>query len=144
MIVVGIWITYIIATIIVLEKAAASVLPGLMLTLFAQAHAAITAMHLARVGVSALQSSNTAHHSWAELFWLADQAWQGLVGVITTGIAMRKMKVRVSSMFVTFSFTCILVAWVTPVILSRAYPVGIVDVRHTTSITPSTLSLDGL
>ena len=155
LIVVGVWIAYIIATIIVLESAAAaaprsvhqpwrfSVLPGLMLTLFAQAHAAITAMHLARIGVSALQSPRTSPHSWAELFWLADRSWQGPVGIITTGMAMTKMKVRVSSMFVIFALTSV-VALVTPIILSRAYPVGVVSVHQTTFITPSTISTTGL
>lgn len=155
LIIVGVWIVYIIATIIVLEKAAAaaprsvhqpwgfSALPNLMLTLFAQAHGTITAMHLARIGVSALQSPRTSPRSWAELFWLADRSWQGPVGVITTGVAMRKMKVRVSNLFVMFALTC-MVALVTPVILSRAYRVGVVNVRLTTSITPSTISSKGL
>ena len=151
----GVWIVHIIATIIILDMAAAaaprsvhqpwefSVLPGLMLTLFAQAHATITAMHLARIGVSALQSTSTSPRSWAELFWLADRSWQGPVGIITTGLAMRKMKVQISHMFVMFALTC-MVALVTPVILSRAYPVGVVIVSQKASITPSTISSYGL
>ncbi|KAF8528350.1 hypothetical protein BU17DRAFT_61031 [Hysterangium stoloniferum] len=83
LIVLGIWTSYIAATIVLLEKAAAAaprsvdqpwifdVLPGIMLTFFPQAHISVTALHLSRVGVSAIQQESTAPHSWAELFcWL--------------------------------------------------------------------------
>ncbi|KAL0565882.1 hypothetical protein V5O48_016136 [Marasmius crinis-equi] len=50
-------------------------LPTILLTVFTQAHVPVTAYHLARIAVSALQNPNTTPNSWAELFWLADQEW---------------------------------------------------------------------
>ncbi|KAF8509193.1 hypothetical protein BU17DRAFT_56272, partial [Hysterangium stoloniferum] len=153
LIVLGIWTSYIVATIFLLEQAAAAaprsvdqpwifnVLPSLMLTFFAQGHISVTALHLSRVAVSAIQQESTAPHSWAELFWLADHEWSGPIGFARVVITMIKRRIRASLTFFIFAFTC-MVALATPVILSHAYGVGLVDVPVNTTITPNTFSLN--
>ncbi|KAF8528349.1 hypothetical protein BU17DRAFT_38044, partial [Hysterangium stoloniferum] len=155
LIVLGIWTSYILATIVLLEKATAAaprsvdqpwifdVLPGIMLTFFAQAHISVTALHLSRVGVSAIQQESTAPHSWAELFWLADHSWSGPIGFASAVITLIKWRIHASTTFFMFAFTC-MVALATPVILSHAYPVGPVDVTVNTTITPNTFSPNGI
>ncbi|KAF8509192.1 hypothetical protein BU17DRAFT_56271, partial [Hysterangium stoloniferum] len=153
LIVLGIWTSYIVATIFLLEQAAAAaprsvdqpwifnVLPSLMLTFFTQGHISVTALHLSRVAVSAIQQESTAPHSWAELFWLADHEWSGPIGLASAVITMIKWRIRASLTFFIFAFTC-MVALATPVILSHAYGVGPVDVTVNTTITPNTFSLN--
>jgi hypothetical protein len=150
-IVVVVWAIFIAVTLWLLELASKrasqsitqpwyiTVLPSIFLTVFAQAHGAITAMHLARLGVSALQSPRLAPRTWIELFWMADGNYQGPAGLATVILGMLKAKTFVSSTFVLFSLTCIL-ALVTPIVFSRAYPVSIVDVQQAVPFTPNTLS----
>ena len=116
-------------------------LPNVLLTIFTQAHGPVTAMHLARLAISGLQSSDTSPRTWMELFWLADKSWQGPVGMLTTAWSVAAWRVRVSQTFITFSFIS-LVALITPVILNRAYPVQTIDVRVAQKFTPSTLSAE--
>ncbi|KIJ53950.1 hypothetical protein M422DRAFT_775228 [Sphaerobolus stellatus SS14] len=149
------WISYIIGMIVLLEKAveaaphsviqpwAYTVLPGLTLTLFAQGHLVITSIHLSRVGVSALHSPRTAPRSWAELYWLADGKWHGPMGIVTTLMTAAKHQTGLSLTFLAFALTCI-IATATPIIFSRAYPVGTLDVLQNTTISPSTFSLKAL
>ncbi|KAF8528351.1 hypothetical protein BU17DRAFT_38109, partial [Hysterangium stoloniferum] len=96
-------------------------------------------LHLSRVGVSAIQQESTAPHSWAELFWLADHSWSGPIGFASAVITMIKWRIRSSTTFFMFAFTC-MVALATPVMLSHAYPAGPVDVTVNTTITPNTFS----
>ncbi|KAJ7806226.1 hypothetical protein B0H14DRAFT_2610563 [Mycena olivaceomarginata] len=87
-------------------------LPGLLATVFAQGHAAVTAMYLSHVSVSALHSVRMSPSTWA--FHL-----------------LRR---------VTPSLTC-LTALVTSIILSRAYPIRTITVNEDTTIAPLALSV---
>ncbi|KAL0576993.1 hypothetical protein V5O48_005003 [Marasmius crinis-equi] len=95
-------------------------LPTILLTVFTQAHVPITAFHLARIAVSALQNPNTTPNSWAELFWMADQEWTGPVGIIKTTYLSIHSRTRASFTYILFATTCA-IALVTPVLLSQAY-----------------------
>ncbi|KAL0568652.1 hypothetical protein V5O48_013331, partial [Marasmius crinis-equi] len=97
-------------------------LPTILLTVFTQAHIPITAFHLARIAVSALQNPNTTPNSWAELFWLADQEWKGPVGIVKTALLSIRSRTRASFIYILFATTCA-IALVTPVLLSQAYRV---------------------
>jgi hypothetical protein len=83
-------------------------------------------MHLARLGVSALQDPATAPKTWAELFWLADRNWQGPVGFVATIFGRFTLKTKLSSTFLLFTAT-IMLALPAPIVLSRAYPAATVE-----------------
>ncbi|KAJ6553838.1 hypothetical protein B0H10DRAFT_1240223 [Mycena sp. CBHHK59/15] len=124
----AIWIVFVAVLLWLLESAVAhgprsltplwtyTTLPSLLLTVFAQGHGAVTAMHLARVSVSALHSRRTAPNTWAEVFWMSDRMWQGPVGLLSTVFAASRLRVRTSGHFVLCAVTC-LVALVTPIVL---------------------------
>ncbi|KAJ7152204.1 hypothetical protein C8R43DRAFT_923915 [Mycena crocata] len=147
------WIVFVVVLLWLLESAVTNgprslsqpwsftTLPSLLITVFAQGHGAITAMHLARVSVSALHSSRTSPNTWAEVFWISDRAWQGPVGIFTTVLAASRLRVRTSSHFILCAVTC-LTALVTPIILSRAYPIRSITVREASNITPFALDMD--
>ncbi|KAJ6563227.1 hypothetical protein B0H10DRAFT_1120087 [Mycena sp. CBHHK59/15] len=148
----AIWIIFVAVLLWLLESAVAhgprsltplwtyTTLPSLLLTVFAQGHGAVTAMHLARVSVSALHSRRTAPNTWAEVFWMSDRMWQGPVGLLSTVFAASRLRVRTSGHFVLCAVTC-LVALVTPIILSRAYPIRSIAVLENTTATPNSLSV---
>ncbi|KAJ6490670.1 hypothetical protein C8R47DRAFT_977208 [Mycena vitilis] len=150
--VLAVWIVFIIVLLWLLESAvthgpqnlsqpwAYSTLPSLLITVFAQGHGAITAMHLARVSVSALHSVRTSPNTWAEMFWMSDRAWSGPVGILSTFLAASRLRVRTSTHFLLCAATC-LVALATPIVLSRAYPIRTVTVNENTMITPLALSV---
>ncbi|KAK7019499.1 hypothetical protein R3P38DRAFT_2631774 [Favolaschia claudopus] len=145
------WIVYVVILLWLLETAvkhgpesisqpwAYTTLPSLLITVFAQGHGAITAMHLSRVSVSALHSVRTSPSTWAEVFWISDRAWQGPVGIATTFFAASRLRIRTSTHFILCALTC-LTALVTPIILSRAYPIQTITVNENTQITPFALS----
>ncbi|KAK7038156.1 hypothetical protein R3P38DRAFT_538780 [Favolaschia claudopus] len=147
-----IWIAYIVVLLWLLETAVKqgpknlvqpwsyATLPNLLITVFAQGHGAITAMHLSRVSVSALHSPRTSPNTWAEVFWISDRAWQGPVGIASTFLAATRLRVRTSTHFIFCAVTC-LTALITPIILSRAYPVQTITVNEDTIITPFALSV---
>lgn len=147
-----VWLVFIIILVWLLESAVAhgprslsqpwayTTLPGLLITVFAQGHGAITAMHLARVSVSALHSPRTSPNTWAEVFWISDRAWQGPVGILSTFVAALRLHVRTSAHFILCAVTC-LTALVTPIVLSRAYPIRSITVDENTTITPYALSV---
>ncbi|KAJ7811431.1 hypothetical protein B0H14DRAFT_2378343 [Mycena olivaceomarginata] len=149
--VLGVWILFVILLLWLLESAvkhgpqslsqpwAYTTLPSLLITVFAQGHAAVTAMHLSRVSVSALHSVRTSPSTWAEVFWISDRAWQGPVGIFSTFLAASRLRVRTSAHFIFCAVTC-LTALVTPIVLSRAYPVRTITVDENTTITPFALS----
>ncbi|KAL0565881.1 hypothetical protein V5O48_016135 [Marasmius crinis-equi] len=97
-------------------------LPTILLTVFTQAHVPVTAFHLARIAVSALQNPNTTPNSWAELFWMADQEWTGPVGIVKTTFLSIRSRTRASLTYILFATTCA-VALVTPVLLAQAFRV---------------------
>ena len=147
-----IWIGYISGMLFLLERAAENAtkvypqewwldwVPSVLLTGFAQGHVAITAMHLARLAVSALQNPSTSPNSWAELFWLADRNWQGPVGLGATVYGKAKLGgISLSSTFILFTVTC-LFALPTPIVISRAYPLRTVEVMQRTNIALSTFA----
>lgn len=152
-----IWVTFIAGLVWLLEQAVArapvsvdqpwwiSDLPTTLLTIFAQGHGAITAMYLARLGISALQHPGTAPKSWAELFWLADRNWQGPFGLIVTFTGKARLgNTTLSSTFILFAITC-LFALPTPIALSKTYQVRTVMVNgpaniETNSLVPETLT----
>ncbi|KAF7363937.1 hypothetical protein MSAN_01052000 [Mycena sanguinolenta] len=114
-------------------------LPSLLITVFAQGHGAVTAMHLSRVSVSALHSVRTSPSTWAEVFWISDRAWQGPAGILSTFLTASRLRVRTSTHFILCALTC-LTALVTPIILSRAYPIRTITVNVDSTINPSALS----
>ncbi|KAI0761138.1 hypothetical protein BC629DRAFT_1546541 [Irpex lacteus] len=105
-------------------------LPAILYIVFAQGHGVVTAMYLSRLFVSALDTHRTKPHTWTEMFWIADQNWSGPLGILTTIFKMARLRVRVSTAFIVFSFISI-VALVTPILLGQAYPVEMLDVRRT-------------
>ncbi|KAL0572127.1 hypothetical protein V5O48_009840 [Marasmius crinis-equi] len=121
-------------------------LPTILLTVFTQAHVPITAFHLARIAVSALQNPNTTPNSWAELFWMADQEWTGPVGIIKTTLISIRSRTRASCIYILFATTST-VALVIPVLLSQAYQVQQVLITASREIHPNTVlfgSITGL
>ncbi|KAJ7264962.1 hypothetical protein B0H12DRAFT_216849 [Mycena haematopus] len=146
-----IWLVFIILLLWLLESAvkhgpkslsqpwAYTTLPSLLITVFAQGHVAITAMHLSRVSVSALHSVRTSPSTWAEVFWISDRTWQGPFGILSTFLAASRLRVRTSTHFILCAVTC-LTALVTPIILSRAYRIRTIDVDVDSTITPLALS----
>ncbi|KAJ7355947.1 hypothetical protein DFH08DRAFT_773261 [Mycena albidolilacea] len=147
-----VWLVFVVLLLWLLESAvkhgpeslsqpwAYTTLPSLLITVFAQGHAAVTAMHLSRVSVSALHSVRTSPSTWAEVFWISDRAWQGPVGILSTFFAASRLRVRTSAHFVLCAVTC-LTALVTPIILSRAYPIRTITVNEDTMIAPLALSV---
>ncbi|KAF8237969.1 hypothetical protein L208DRAFT_1388402 [Tricholoma matsutake] len=105
-------------------------LPTVMLTVFAQGHVPVTAMYIARLAMSALHMPKYAPASWAELFWQANRNWQGPLGVLMMIFGKIKMRAPLSSSIIIFATTCI-IATITPVLLSRAYPLTTIDVAVT-------------
>lgn len=154
-IILAVWTVVVALVLILLERSASvastavdqpwyyQILPGLLLTLFAQAHGPVTAMHLARLAISGLQFSGTAPNTWIELFWLADRSWQGPVGILSTLLAMMRLRTRASLTFFLFA-TISMVALATPIILSRAYPIKTIDVQQHRNFTPNALTVDRL
>jgi hypothetical protein len=136
-----IWTAFTAILIVLLESAAAaaatsvhqpwyySSLPGLLLTVFAQGHVAVTAMHLSRLAISALHIHGYSPASWAELFWQADRNWQGSIGILSMIYAAIKMRTKLSLTTILFATIC-MIATITPVLLSRAYPLTTIDVAH--------------
>ncbi|KZV90609.1 hypothetical protein EXIGLDRAFT_770663 [Exidia glandulosa HHB12029] len=107
--------------------------PSLLLTLFAQGHAAITGMHLARIAISALSSPSASPNQWIQLLWLADRAWSTPVGVVRTCATALRKWIRPSATFFLFALTCG-IAIATPTVLERAYPIRTTAVTYTTPI----------
>ena len=109
-------------------------LPSTLRTIFIQAHGPITAMHLARLAVSALDTSWASPRTWTEVFWLANRRWSGPVGLAETGWAMAsRRRAHMSLGFCLFALISI-VALGTPVVLTRAYPSVAGQVNHTISV----------
>jgi hypothetical protein len=102
-------------------------LPGVLLTIFAQGHVAVTAMYLGRLGMSALHIQGYSPASWAELFWQADRKWQGPLGILSITYQKIKMRAQLSSTLILLAGTC-MIATITPVLMLRAYPITTVDV----------------
>ncbi|KAJ7593705.1 hypothetical protein C8J56DRAFT_1043496 [Mycena floridula] len=113
-------------------------LPGILLTIFAQGHVAVTALHLSRLAISALQSPSTCPRSWVEMFCTADETWKGPLGFVETAIAMWKAP-RPSATFFLFTLISIL-ALATPIVVSRTYPISIKDIDVPVSFTPVVVS----
>ncbi|KAL0572123.1 hypothetical protein V5O48_009836 [Marasmius crinis-equi] len=118
-------------------------LPTILLTVFTQAHVPVTAFHLARIAVSALQNPNTTPNSWAELLWMADQEWTGPVGIVKTTFISIRSHTRASFTYILFATACA-VALVTPVLLSQAYQVQQVLVTAGREIQLSAFSFRGM
>ena len=97
-------------------------LPSIFLTIFAQGHSAVTVVHFSRLAASALHLPGRGPASWQELFWQVDHSWSGPIGIASVVFFRLKQYVALSSTFFLFTATCI-VALVTPVLLSRAYPI---------------------
>jgi hypothetical protein len=143
-----IWFAYIACTLWLCEKSVAlsqqlvekpwayDVLPGVLLTIFAQAHSAVTGVYLSRLAVSALQRRGATPLSWAELFWLADGKWKEPIGIGLTVKDARRLGTRLSKTFILFSVIS-LVTMVTPVSISRAYPTGPVSVPVSSPCAPN-------
>ncbi|KAE9398117.1 hypothetical protein BT96DRAFT_42100 [Gymnopus androsaceus JB14] len=159
-ILISFWIAIIIGTVALLQRSTVVAptvlvlpwyysndgLPTILLTIFAQAHGPITAMHLSRVAMSGLQSALGAPRTWMELFWLSGKNWAGPLGIITSGWTATKQRIQVSFTFILFS-TISLVALVTPLVLGRAYPIKALDVIVPQTFFPRTLDvskMDGI
>ncbi|KAL0576406.1 hypothetical protein V5O48_005595, partial [Marasmius crinis-equi] len=143
------WVAFIIGLLWLLERAVThgprsvhppwtlTTLPDLLLTVFAQAHGPITAMHLTRIAVSALQYPSSAPNSWKELFWLADHNWEGPVGIVTSAWDSIRSRTRASFTFILFATTCV-IGIIIPVVLTSAYEVRQVQLMESVDIQPST------
>ncbi|THV02211.1 hypothetical protein K435DRAFT_775709 [Dendrothele bispora CBS 962.96] len=117
------------------------VLPGLLLTFFAQAHTAITSMHLARIAASAVRFQSTAPRTWRELFWTVNKAWAGPVGMAHTVKEAVIKRVRVSMTFFLFTTICA-ISLATPSLLNCAYQIETVPVITPISFSPTTFTSD--
>jgi hypothetical protein len=138
-----IWTAFITALITLLELSAAAAptsvhqpwyynwLPGVLLTIFAQGHVAVTAMYLARLGMSALHIQGYSPASWAELFWQADRKWQGPLGILSMIYQKISMRAKLSVTLTLLAGTC-MIATITPVLMLRAYPITAVAVATQT------------
>jgi len=104
-------------------------LPSILRTGFAQFHGPITAMHLARLAVAALDVSWASPKTWVEVFWLADRRWSGPIGLAKTGWTLIKRWRRMSLSFLLLAAISV-VALATPVVMTRAYPVVTSHVDH--------------
>jgi hypothetical protein len=106
---------------------------SLLATIFAQGHTAVTSIHLGRLAISSLHHPNLAPKTWAELFWAADQNWQGPIGIAQTLWGVFRLRRRISFPFLLFAVTS-MVAMSTPAALDRAYPrnsIGALNVNIT-------------
>jgi len=119
-------------------------LPPLLVTLIAQAHTPITAMHLARLAVSALSRSIGRPRTWIEVFYLADRKFAGPAGLIGVVWNMIKQRfVRISLAFCAFSVVSAS-TFALPVMLQRAYLIKTFDIRTNEMVAFDTLSTQGL
>lgn len=158
--IVAFWTVLVIGLLVLLERSAALApttvhqpwyysndgLPSVLLTVFAQGHGPVTAMHLGRLSISALQFRRSSPRTWLELFWMADRKWAGPVGVLLTAVGVVQRRLRVSYPLVLFSLLSLL-ALVTPLVLNRAYPIRTLDVRVPQMFAPNTFTpskLNGL
>ncbi|EIN11414.1 hypothetical protein PUNSTDRAFT_131579 [Punctularia strigosozonata HHB-11173 SS5] len=110
-----------------------------MTVIFSQGHTGITAAHLARLAISALQNPSTAPRTWTELFWIADGSWQNPIGMGQAYLTMARKRVKPSATFVLFSMACAL-ALATPSVITRAWPSGTIDTRVTRQARVETLT----
>ncbi|KAJ8082989.1 hypothetical protein PM082_008849 [Marasmius tenuissimus] len=149
LILISVWMVYVFGLLWLLERAVRkgmrsvdpswflTTLPDLLLTVFAQAHVAITGMHLTRLGASCLLYPSTAPRTWQDLFWMADHGWEGPVGMVTTTLDSIRTRSRASFTFIIFATTCA-IGLLTPVALSRAYEIKQVVLMNSIDIQPST------
>ena len=114
-------------------------LPSVLFTIFTQGHTPVTAMHLSRLAVSAVQFRGSAPRTWLEMFWLADKKWAGPVGIAMAAWRVMRAPMRVSPTLVVFA-TTVLAALVTPLVLNRAYPTQAMDVAVNRTLVPNTLA----
>ncbi|KZV90611.1 hypothetical protein EXIGLDRAFT_694540 [Exidia glandulosa HHB12029] len=143
------WVVYICCMLYILEAAVEkgktdpslpwvySDAPRVLLTVFAQVHASITGMHLARIALSSLGFARTSPNRWLDFFWTADGAWQSPVGILTSFYSSVHRKIRPSVMFCMFALTCI-VAMATPTLLNNAFPIINVALPVSATIRPTT------
>jgi hypothetical protein len=122
------WTIYILFTIAVLEWSVHQpmlvpnwIKPSQMITIFAQCHTAVTSIYLGRLAISALHDPDLVPKTWAELFWIANQNWQGPIGVAQTLAGMLRLQQPISFPFRLFAVTS-LFSLLTPAALDRAYP----------------------
>ena len=118
-------------------------LPSILRTVFAQAHGPITAMHLARLAITAPDISWASPKTWMEVCWLADRRWASPIGLGKIGWTLASRRVRVSITFALLAALSI-VALVTPVIMTRTYPVVTDDVAREVTASVSMLVLERL
>ncbi|KIJ31025.1 hypothetical protein M422DRAFT_267337 [Sphaerobolus stellatus SS14] len=114
-------------------------LQSFFLTIFAQGHGPITALHLSRLAISALYSKENGPRTWMEVFWLAEKTWGAPVGILSTAYAARKFRINVSPILIGFSLISLIILG-TPISLKGAYPVTVISVGVPTEIFYSTLS----
>jgi len=98
-------------------------LAGILRTAFTQAHGPITSMHLARLAVGVLEVPRMSPRTWMEVFWLADRRWAGPFGLGKTGWTVISRRIRVSIGLILLA-TLNVVAIITPIVMTRAYPAG--------------------
>ena len=125
-----VWVALIAIEIVLMERSVAlaptttslpwyhstSGLPSVLNTIFAQGHGVVTTIRLSRLFVSALDSHRIRPRTWLEMFWTANQTWSGPVSILTTGLKIIKLRVRVSALAILFTLLSI-IAIVTPVAL---------------------------
>ncbi|KIP02973.1 hypothetical protein PHLGIDRAFT_499485 [Phlebiopsis gigantea 11061_1 CR5-6] len=151
--IIAFWIVLIAGEIVLLERSVAVApttvklpwyysndgLPSVLFTIFTQGHAPVTAMHLSRLAVSAVQFRGSAPRTWLEMFWLADKKWAGPMGIAMAAWSVVRTPMRVSPTLVVFAAT-VLAALVTPLVLNRAYPIRAMDVAVNRTFFPNTLA----
>lgn len=116
-------------------------LPSILRTVFTQAHGPITAMHLARLSLGALEVSWASPKTWMEVFLLADRRWSGPVGLAQTGWVMAtRRRLRVSVGFTLFAVISV-ATLATPVVMTRAYTTVSGHVNHTINTNASVFDL---
>ena len=119
-------------------------LPPLLVTLIAQVHTPITAMHLARLAVSALSTSIGRPRTWNEVFHLADRKYAGPVGL--SGVVWNMIKQRVGRISLAFCVFSLVSAstLALPVVLQRTYLIKTFDIRTNEMVAFNTLSTKAL
>jgi len=115
-------------------------LPNILRIVFSQAHGPITAMHLARLAITAPEVVWASPKTWMEVFWLSDRRWAGPVGLAKTGWTLASRRLRVSLTFCLLAALSI-IALATPLVMSNAYPVKTNDVEHQINV-PNVTMLD--
>jgi len=115
-------------------------LAGILRTAFTQAHGPITSMHLARLAVGILEIPGMSPHTWMEVFWLADRRWAGPFGLGKTGWTVISRRLHVSYGLILLA-ALNLVALVTPIVMTRAYPAGTRSTNPYTTFNLSTFDL---